>query len=209
MRSENLNKLVFGHLNINSIGNKYEFLVDQVKGNIDAIMIAETKIDDNFPVDNFVIDGYSTLYRLDRNSNDGGILLYIKEVIPSYLVATEKEPVESFYVEINLRNKKYLISCSYNPQKIMVSNHLATLEKFLDLHSLKYEKVLILGDFNVGVNEQYMQSFCETYDLKSLIKQPTCYKNPNSPICIDLILTNVPCSFQSTGVIETGLLDFI
>ena len=195
MRSENLNKLVFGHLNINSIGNKYEFLVEQVKGNIDAIMIAETKIDDNFPVDNFVIDGYSTLYRLDRNSNDGGILLYIKEVIPSYLVATEKEPVESFYVEINFRNKKYLISCSYNPQKIMVSNHLATLEKFLDLHSLKYEKVLILGDFNVGVNEQYMQSFCETYDLKSLIKQPTCYKNPNSPICIDLILTNVPCSF--------------
>ena len=195
MRSENLNKLVFGDLNINSIGNKYEFLVEQVKGNIDAIMIAETKIDDNFPVDNFVIDGYSTLYRLDRNSNDGGILLYIKEVIPSYLVATEKEPVESFYVEINLRNKKYLISCSYNPQKIMVSNHLATLEKFLDLHSLKYEKVLILGDFNVGVNEQYMQSFCETYDLKSLIKQPTCYKNPNSPICIDLILTNVPCSF--------------
>ena len=149
MRSENLNKLVFGHLNINSIGNKYEFLVEQVKGNIDAIMIAETKIDDNFPVDNFVIDGYSTLYRLDRNSNDGGILLYIKEVIPSYLVATEKEPVESFYVELNLRNKNYLISCSYNPQKIMVSNHLATLEKFLDLHSLKYEKVLILGDFNV------------------------------------------------------------
>ena len=209
MRSKNLNKLVFGHLNINSIGNKYEFLVDQVKGNIDAIMIAETKIDDNFPVGNFVIDGYSTLYRLDRNSNDDGILLYIKEVIPSYLVATEKEPVESFYVELNLRNKKYLTSCSYNPQKIMVSNHLATLEKFLDLHSLKYEKVLILGDFNVGVNEQYMQSFCETYDLKSLIKQPTCYKNPNSPICIDLILTNVPCSFQSTGVIETGLLDFI
>ena len=156
MRSENLNKLVFGHLNINSIGNKYEFLVEQVKGNIDAIMIAETKIDDNFPVGNFVIDGYSTLYRLDRNSSDDGILLYIKEVIPSYLVATEKEPVESFYVELNLRNKKYLISCSYNPQKIMVSNHLATLEKFLDLHSLKYEKVLLLGDFNVGVNEQYM-----------------------------------------------------
>ena len=120
MRSENLNKLVFGHLNINSIGNKYEFLVEQVKGNTDAIMIAETEIDDNFPADNFVIDGYSTLYRLDRNSNDGGILLYIKEVIPSYLVATEKEPVERFYVELNLRNKKYLISCSYNPQKIMV-----------------------------------------------------------------------------------------
>ena len=53
-----------------------------------------------------------------------------------------------------------------------------------------------------------MQSFCESYNLKSLIKQPICYKNPDKPTCIDLILTNVPCMFQSTCVIETGLSDF-
>ena len=53
-----------------------------------------------------------------------------------------------------------------------------------------------------------MRSFCEAYNLKSLIKQPTCYKNPDNPTCIDLILTNVPRSFQSTCVIETGLSDF-
>ena len=52
----------------------------------------------------------------------------------------------------------------------MINNRLATLEKFLDLHSSKYEKVLMLRDFNVGVNRQHMKSFCETYDLKSLIK---------------------------------------
>ena len=53
-----------------------------------------------------------------------------------------------------------------------------------------------------------MQSFCESYNLKSLIKQPTCYKNPDKPTCVDLILTNVPRMFQSTCVIETGLSDF-
>ena len=53
-----------------------------------------------------------------------------------------------------------------------------------------------------------MQSFCESYNLKSLIKQPTCYKNPDKPTCIDLILTNVPRIFQSTCVIQTGLSDF-
>ena len=76
-RSKNLSKLVFAHLNINSISNKFEFLVEQVKGNIDVLMISETKIDDSFPIDNFVIDGYSTPYRLNRNSCVGGILLYI------------------------------------------------------------------------------------------------------------------------------------
>ena len=46
------------------------------------------------------------------------------------------------------------------------------------------------------------------YNFKNLIKQPTCYKNPDKPSCIDFILTNVPCMFQSTCVIETGLSDF-
>ena len=53
-----------------------------------------------------------------------------------------------------------------------------------------------------------MKSFCENYNLKNLIKQPPCYKNPNKPSCIDLILTSVPRTFQSTCVLEAGLRDF-
>ena len=56
--------------------NKFEFLVEQVKGNIDLLMILETKIQFIFPIGNFVIDGYRTPYRLNRNSNSGGIILY-------------------------------------------------------------------------------------------------------------------------------------
>ena len=41
-----------------------------------------------------------------------------------------------------------------------------------------------------------------------MTKQPTCYKNPNNPTCIDLILTNVLRMFQSTYVLDTGLSDF-
>ena len=54
----------------------------------------------------------------------------------------------------------------------------------------------------------YMKSFCENYGLKNLIRQPTCYKDPSKPVCIDLIVTNVPRSFQSTFVVGTGLSDF-
>ena len=39
---------------------------------------------------------------------------------------------------------------------------------------------MILGDFNVGIEEQYMKTFFDNYNLTSLIKQPTCYKNPNN-----------------------------
>ena len=41
VRMGNRNKLVFGHLNINSIRNKSEFLSEQVKGNIDIITISD------------------------------------------------------------------------------------------------------------------------------------------------------------------------
>ena len=82
------------------------------------------------------------------------------------------------------------------------------LRNSLGLLFSKYEKVFILGAFNVQVEEANMKSFCENYNLKSLIKQPTCYKNSNKPTCINLILTNVSRMFQSTCVLETGLSDF-
>ena len=53
-----------------------------------------------------------------------------------------------------------------------------------------------------------MKTFCDSYSLASLIKQPTCYKNPSHPKGIDLILTNVPQRFQTTCIIKTGLSDF-
>ena len=53
-----------------------------------------------------------------------------------------------------------------------------------------------------------MESFCESFRFKSLIKDPACFINPENPSCIDLILTNSPYSFQHSCVIETGLSDF-
>ena len=53
-----------------------------------------------------------------------------------------------------------------------------------------------------------MSEFLNMYSLKNLVSQKTCFKNPENPSCIDLILTNCSRSFQNTGVFETGLSDF-
>ena len=52
-----------------------------------------------------------------------------------------------------------------------------------------------------------MKDFCETYNHKNLIDEPTRFKNPNNPISIDLMLTNKYISFQHKHTIETGLSD--
>ena len=65
-----------------------------------------------------------------------------------------------------------------------------------------------MGDFNVNTSELNMKDFCDSYGFKSLIKVPTCFKNVENPSCIDLIPRNNLLSFQSSGLIETGLSDF-
>ena len=68
--------------------------------------------------------------------------------------------------------------------------------------------VKLLADFIVEVKGKYLSDFMSTYNLKSLVKQKTCFKNPENPSRIDLILTNSLRSFQNNSVFETGLSDF-
>ena len=75
--------------------NKFESLFTQVKGYIDVLMVSEAKINDSFPVDNFVLNGFSTPYRSDRDSNGGRIMLYVREDISSNFL-DEKNHIESF-----------------------------------------------------------------------------------------------------------------
>ena len=112
-------------------------------------------------------------------------------------------------METNLRNKKkWLISCYYNPKITSLSHHIAALSKSLDLFTTKYERLLFLGEFNAGMEASSIKIFCSNYNLTSMINKPTCYKNPDKPSCIDLILTNCPGSFQNSCVIAIGLSDF-
>ena len=123
-------------------------------------------------------------------------MLFVIEDISSNLVEAEAKPIEDFYIKLNVRNDKWLLNCSYNPHKNNIGNHLKALSDFLDSHSSTYEKLLILGDFNIEADDQNMNTFCDSYSLTSLIKQLACYKNLSHPKCIDLILTIVPLVFE-------------
>ena len=59
-------------------------------------MISNTKLDENFPVGQFLRDGYNVLFRFDRNGNGGGILLYIREDIPLKLLSIYQD-IEGFF----------------------------------------------------------------------------------------------------------------
>ena len=66
----------------------------------------------------------------------------------------------------------------------------------------------MVGDFNCEENANFINDFLCTYNLKNVVKKPTCFKNVNNPSTIDLILTNNKKSFYRTDVLESGLSDF-
>ena len=49
IRKSNVNKSLFGQLNINSLRSKFDMLSELIKGFVDVFMISETKLDDSFP----------------------------------------------------------------------------------------------------------------------------------------------------------------
>ena len=68
------------------------------------------------PTDQFFIQGYSTVYRLDGNDEGGGIMLFVKDII-TFPFDRYSFPVgfEAFCIELDLRKKKCFIFCIYHP----------------------------------------------------------------------------------------------
>ena len=69
LRIKNPNKIIIGNLNINSLPNKFEQLKGIVMQYIDILVLTETKLYDTFPVDQFLVNGFSGPYKLDKNRN--------------------------------------------------------------------------------------------------------------------------------------------
>ena len=80
-------------------------------------------------------------------------------------------------------------------------------DKALDIYC-SYDKIVLAGDFNTQEGERLLRNFLNQHELHSINKNPICYKNPNNPSNIDLILTNCSKSFFKTETIFTGLSNF-
>ena len=196
-RKFNQNKLVIAHININSHRNKFELLSEKTKGNVNILVISETKINEIFPNSQLKIDGFSNPHRIDRNEKGGRIMLLFREDLPVKVLLVDKGN-ENCYAEVILKKTKWPINYSYNSTKNNISSHLESLSRNLDSCTSKFENILVIGDLNISMEDNNMKHFCESYNLKSLIKVPTCYKNPENPSCIDLILTKKPRNFQNS-----------
>ena len=89
-----------------------------------------------------------------------------------------------------------------------MADHLHCIGRGIDFYSSKYNNFIVLGHLNTEISNSFLEKFCTSYNLKSLIIEPTCFKSVDNSSCIDLVLINHPKCFQNSGIYETGVSDF-
>ena len=168
VREKNINGPIKGQLNINSIKNEFHFLEYEASKHLDILLTSENKIDESRPSAQFLLDGFSRPYRLDRRANGGGILLHVRDDISSCLLTEYKlqDNTECLFIEINIRKKKWLFCCSYNPNKNNISKHLHCLSKGLDTYISQYDNIMLLGDLSVEISDPVLNDveLAETFN---------------------------------------------
>ena len=203
IRKKYVKNIIVGHLNINTLVNKFDALKLIITDKLDILVLVETKLDDSFSENQFIIQGYTKPYRLDRNRNGGGVLIYVRKDIPSKQLKKHNfsKSIEALFVEINLRKTKFLLVGTYNStHPVYGTNDLEFFQQIgfaLDVYS-NYEKFLLAGDFNVQIGEHSIDDFLDEYAARNLVKDFTCFKS-----------TSNPSSRLSLKISESATIDFI
>ena len=90
LRNVKCEKIITCNTNINSLPAKFEEAKEVIIKNIYNLVITETKLDDTVPVDQFFVEEFAMFYRLERNRNGGGLIIY--KDIPSKILEKHKLP---------------------------------------------------------------------------------------------------------------------
>ena len=202
-RAEHCKNLIVGHLNINSLRNKFTAVQDVLsRGLIDIFALCETKLDDSFPSSQFSVCNFKC-YRNDRDSHGGGVMMYVRSDIPHYRRADiegiigKNGGVEVLIVECTIKtHEKWIIIAGYKPPSIPVTTFRHSFEILCDTVLRETENCIIMADFNVNFTlNSAFKRLCEELSLHNMIKHPTCDKG-NTPTLIDVILVSKPKRFS-------------
>ena len=145
----------------NPVTNKFTNFQEIKIWSVDAVSVAEPKIDVSFPSAQFVFAGYHLLYRLDVSSrSEGGILIHVKSSIPSRRLPCGKlnYSVHTNPFKINLRKEKWLVISIYRPLSQNSEFSLNNLTKIID-NFAKYDNYLIMGNFYMEPSDSFLTEF--------------------------------------------------
>ena len=145
----NTKSLMCGYLNINSTRNKHEYIRDLLQRNlVDILFLSERKIDASFPDAQFSIHNF-TMWRADRNTFGGGVMVYIRsDLAADRKIQYEFREIESIGVEVTSGNEKCFFGGVYKPPSMSNEHFYIDFGQTVDKIISNYDKYIFIGDFN-------------------------------------------------------------
>lgn len=136
------------HLNVRSIRNKIQNLL-YLAPDFDILCFTKFHLDSNVLDRDITIDGFGTIFRKDRNSSEGRVLLYVSDLL-KVVIRSDLEPTDTECIWIEIYNPTFniFLCCTYRPPSSNSSfwNHIAnSLEKVSDISN----QIILIGDLNV------------------------------------------------------------
>ena len=102
----------------------------------------------------------SKFIRRDRNQFGGGITFYITDQLPSRTIKIENPPdIEILTIDITIHKNKFLVAGISKPPNLSETNFTTNLETILSKLSNKYEKIILMGDFNMTTSNPILSQF--------------------------------------------------
>ena len=210
MRSQNVQNVIIGHLNVNSLGPKIgEIKKLQKEGKIDVLVLSETKLDDSYKQEVLDIDGYCCI-RHDKRSNSGGLLTYVSKDIPfsEGSISICNDEIEVMSIELNIANEKIMLLGMYKNPRMDAVLFKRTFTEIYEEISDTYENIVIIGDLNFNMmKENMLSSIIPALSLTNIINDATCFKSSQATL-IDVMLVTKRRKFMQTFSINTGISDF-
>ena len=159
IRMKNINNIIIAYLNVNTFSNKYDSLKTLIPGNIDVMIIGETKLDDSFPTSQFKIEGFAEPFRMNRDKNGWGLLIYDNDCIPYKQLKKHILPgdIEGMFIELNFRKTKWLLLGTYHPPNQNDEYYFQNIGNALDTYIRTYDKFILtvistgISDFHVMI----------------------------------------------------------
>ena len=88
-------------------------------------------------------------YRFYRSCNGGGIIIFVREDIPSKILEKHKlsQDIEGIFIELNFKKIKWLLFGTYHPPSQNDQYYFEEIDKAIDCYN-SYDRSVLIGDFN-------------------------------------------------------------
>ena len=137
--------------------------IDIYQYDVSIVFISETWWSDTSAVN---INGFN-LFRKDRDSRGGGVCIYIRNFIKSYIIEDDivsAREIEQIWCTIELGSERIICGCIYHPgssSNLENSSIIRSIKQVSSLyHKNKCSGFLVCGDFNYATINWY-----ENYNL--------------------------------------------